>query len=384
MGRFGLRCPVFLTDWTPVRPRFESAQPCGFSWLARAHAAAAHALDPAVGETEHQIRMHRMLERFGCSDGQIAKRGHELEDFLLGDWDRMTVFRLNESPGGADLATRMQFFSERCDDVLVRLYPGDHPFHRIPDLMIHVTCTGYVSPNPTQRLISLRGWQRQTQSTQAYHMGCYAAVPAIRTAAAHVLSGMAKRVDIVHNEMCTLHFDPTAHGPEQLVVQSLFADGHIGYSVTAEGGSLRVLSLGEEVIPDSSGQMTWTLGAEGFRMTLGRMVPATIAGSVRDFVAQLFEDAGLSLEKDLPRCRAALHPGGPRIIDGLAEVLSLDELACADSREVLRTMGNMSSATLPHILHRIAQDPAVGSGTPVLGLAFGPGLTMAGSLAVKV
>jgi predicted naringenin-chalcone synthase len=36
----------------------------------------------------------------------------------------------------------------------------------------------------------------------------------------------------------------------------------------------------------------------------------------------------------------------------------------------------MSSATLPHVWMRLLDDPAVAPGTPILSLAFGPGLTI--------
>jgi len=48
---------------------------------------------------------------------------------------------------------------------------------------------------------------------------------------------------------------------------------------------------------------------------------------------------------------------------------------------VLREGGNMSSATVPHIWDRILQDPQVKPDTPVLSIAFGPGLTAAAMVA---
>jgi len=65
---------------------------------------------------------------------------------------------------------------------------------------------------------------RSTEVIHAYHMSCYASLPTIRLAAGLVATGKS-RVDIVHTEMCTLHMDPSQHLPEQLVVQTLFADG---------------------------------------------------------------------------------------------------------------------------------------------------------------
>jgi predicted naringenin-chalcone synthase len=39
--------------------------------------------------------------------------------------------------------------------------------------------------------------------------------------------GAEARVDIVHTELCSLHLQPLRHEAEQLVIQSLFADGCI-------------------------------------------------------------------------------------------------------------------------------------------------------------
>ncbi len=78
-----------------------------------------------------------------------------------------------------------------------------------------------------------------------------------------------------------------------------------------------------------------------------------------------------------------MHPGGPRIIDRVREVLELTDAQVQTSRDVLFDCGNMSSATLPHIWQRLLEDRAVARGTPIVSLAFGPGLTMCGALLEK-
>jgi predicted naringenin-chalcone synthase len=80
---------------------------------------------------------------------------------------------------------------------------------------------------------------------------------------------------------------------------------------------------------------------------------------------------------------AAIHPGGSRILDGIAACLELTEAQMAHSRRVLHERGNMSSATLPHIWARMAADPAVRPGELILSLAFGPGLTVTGNILRK-
>lgn len=78
----------------------------------------------------------------------------------------------------------------------------------------------------------------------------------------------------------------------------------------------------------------------------------------------------------------AVHPGGPRVIDAVKEALGLSEEQVGFSRDVLRRHGNMSSATLPHVWAGMLEELPVG--TPVVSLAFGPGLTLAGSYMRRV
>jgi len=189
-------------------------------------------------------------------------------------------------------------------------------------------------------------------------------------------------VDIVHTELCSLHFDPSDHSIEQLVVQSLFADGYVRYSAVSEprGPGLEVVALDERVIPDSAGAMSWVVSDWGMHMTLARDVPEMIAASVRRVVDDLYRRAGLHWADKLKRTVFAVHPGGPKIIDRVREVLELDEAQVRTSRAVLADHGNMSSATLPHIWARLAGDREVAAGTLVASLAFGPGLTICAGL----
>ena len=69
----------------------------------------------------------------------------------------------------------------------------------------------------------------------------------------------------------------------------------------------------------------------------------------------------------------------PKIIDTVAQALELQSDQTTACRKVLFERGNMSSATLPHIWEEIFKNPPA-SGTPVVSLAFGPGLTVFGGL----
>jgi predicted naringenin-chalcone synthase len=264
-----------------------------------------------------------------------------------------------------------------------------------PDDIIHVSCSGYVSPSPAQQFLSKRNWL-QTGTTHSYHMGCYGAFPAIRTASGimalsnTVLPKKKKRIDIMHTEFLTLHADLSDLSPENLIIRSLFADGFIKYSAfslrdfaTTKRG-LRVLAMQENIVESSTDEMTLTPGAYKFDMTLSRAVPAKLCLSVNDFISDLCAQIQINFEDDKEKLFYAIHPGGTLILDKITEALGLSPDKLQLSRDVLHQHGNMASATVPHIWQRIIESDTIPVGAKVISLGFGPGLTIFGTVFEKI
>lgn len=332
---------MFLKNFHSIRPPHETDQESAIRWFIDAHV-------KASGEELRQSIEER-LWHVGCKPGRIAKRGHVSSDYLHRDWDRMELF-------GKDLGARMNIFREHAIKVFDEFYETAPS----PEHLIHVTCTGYISPSAGQELVSKRGWK--TAVTHAYHMGCYGAIPALR---------MCKGpTDIIHTEICSIHANPHRHETDQLVCQSLFGDGFIKYSVDPNEGEYKLLQIREEIIPDSRTAMTWNVGATAHEMTLAKEVPVLIARALPSFIEQFPKDAYF-----------AIHPGGPKILDQLQKILGLSDKQLETSYDVLRKWGNMSSATLPHIWMEML--PKIPRGAKVISLAFGPGLTIASCLLEK-
>jgi predicted naringenin-chalcone synthase len=371
-----------LARFASTRPLYSVRQTDSFAWLARAHAQAEAGV-AGLGDRERDAfasKIARLLDRVACPPHKLATRGSMIGDVLRPDWSHNEVYDLLRHPHGAPTSVRTQLYGDFVDRYFADAYPADE---QPPDDLVHVTCTGYTSPSGAQKLVAARGWGARTRVTHAYHMGCYAALPALRIAAGFIASA-ARRVDIVHTELCTLHLDPTDHRLEQLVVHSLFGDGLIRYSMLAEDGGpgLAPISACEVILADSAHAMAWLPGDHGMQMTLARDVPDRIAAAVRDLVMALYQRAG----RDLAAMRDtvfAVHPGGPKILDQVGRALELSDEQLATSRAVLRDHGNMSSATLPHIWMRMLDDPGIARGTLIASLAFGPGLTACGALLEK-
>ena len=361
---------IALGDFEKIRPPYEILQEECLDWLARAHTLAeAATVGKELGDTEmvhFGAAMKELIARVGCKPERIQKRG--------------SMRPLEEVPiQGID--ERMELFDRYATEVFLQFYPEAS---EAPDDLIHVSCTGYVAPSGAQKVVSCRGWGEKTTVTHAYHMGCYASIPAIRIAQGFYFSGKS-RIDLVHTEISSLHANPFLHRPDQLVSQTLFADGFIKYTVRKSFFSPHfcVRALHEELIPGSLEAMMWRVASQGFLMSLAKEIPVLIQSALRGYLMRLFEKAGLSFQELLPSLYFAVHPGGPKILQYVQKLLGLEEWQLEESVDVMQNYGNMSSATLPHIWQQILKNEKIKNGAIVVSLAFGPGLTICGGVLEK-
>jgi predicted naringenin-chalcone synthase len=312
------------------------------------------------------------LLALGMGEDKIQKRGFQIPDPLQEEG----ALQLQS----ASLRERMCFYEEEVSGVFEAFYPAEIS---LPQQMIHVTCTGYVAPSPAQKLLSLRN-ETQSFVTHAYHMGCYASIPAVRIASGSLATGISS-VDIVHTELCSLHFHPFTQETEQLVIQTLFADGFIKYSVQHENSEtkgLKIITLHEETIPGSLKFMQWRCEDTCHVMTLSKKVPLYIMQALEGFFTRLVEKAGLDIETIRSSAYFAIHPGGTKIFHYVQEELGLAGWQVAHSLAIFQQYGNMSSATLPHIWEKMLNE--LPKDAYIVSFAYGPGLTMVGALLKKL
>jgi len=397
---------VVLADFEAVRPQRPVRQEHLLSYLAWLMASARCA---ATGANSPEAAAHILgevqdkLRRYAISPKYISRRQFnafpESEEALgqAGSPPRLPAgFEdILTQPHGPTLDSRMKEFERLALQVFRKWYAQRE---KAPDDLIHVTCSGYVAPSPAQCLVSEKGWY-STAVTHSYHMGCYGAFPAIRTAVGLLGSPILAlpepktRVDIVHTEYLSAHVATLKDEPGDIVDMTLFGDGFIGYSAYPEDVFLSsrerrsgfyVEACHEQLIPNSTREMTWKLGPHQFDIYLSKNVPLLLRENVLEFARRLCARAGVDFERARHEMVFAIHPGGPKILDHTRDVLGVSEEKVAHSRRVLYELGNMCSATVPHILMDLAQDESVKPGTAVLSMGFGPGLTASGLLLRKV
>lgn len=369
---------MYLQNFYSIQPPYQKNQHECLEWLSEAHKLAQH------NQGFSQADYLKMLKRVGCGENQIEKRYFFIPDVERSNWGQKPIYPVKESAHGVSMHRRHEYYHRVVTELFDRIY-RDRTF---PDDMIHISCTGYVSPSAAQ-MVAVKA-PKSVTVTHSYHMGCYGAFPALRMASGFLASesilGKKKTVDLVHTELCSLHLNPVDPTLEQMVIQSLFADGCIAYSMSttrAESG-FKVHSLYEEIIPNTTAAMEWMVSDWGMKMSLSKDVPMMIGDKIRDFTTRWLATRSIDLSDVVKKGIFAVHPGGPKIIDQVVKRLELEESQVAHSRELLRERGNMSSATLPHLWEKILKDDKIPSGTPIISYAFGPGLTVCGSLMEKL
>lgn len=253
------------------------------------------------------------------------------------------------------------------------------------------SCTGYVTPGLDIVLARDLGMSPGVQRLGIGHMGCYAALPGLGSVADFVTARRRPAV-LLCAELTTLHAQvPTTEGvreaSEQLLSHALFADAAASAVVVPcrpddeEVAGLQILDVAAVTDPSTAPLMTWDVTDLGFRMGLSPRVPDVLAQHVRALVDGLLAAHGA----DISEVRGwAVHPGGPRIVEVVAEQCGLTDADVAASNRVLAENGNCSSATVLMVTQRIVESGILRAGDLVVQLAFGPGLTLYATLLRQV
>jgi len=242
--------------------------------------------------------------------------------------------------------------------------------------VIVTSCTGFYAPGLDLEIVENYGLNPSVERSFIGFMGCYAAFNALKLARHIVRSTPEAKILVVNLELCTLHLQLT-EDIGQLLSYLIFADGCAASLISAETNGLKLDSFYTTVMPDSTRQITWAIGDQGFDMHLSGEVPTTIAAALPDYSDKLLN--GVKTEA---MTHWAIHPGGRSILDAVQKSFGLTNQAMQPSRTVLRDYGNMSSATIMFVLKTIMESSAPPG--PGCAMAFGPGVTLESMLFTKV
>ena len=326
---------------------------------------------------EQQTWLPLMYDRTGIRYRHLAHDRQAIDDILHGTTLSQSLFLPTgrDDDRGPTTGQRMQMFADEAGPLALNaarraLLPSRLSPAEITHL-VTVSCTGMQAPGVDYELIEGLGLAPTVQRTHVGFMGCHGALNGLRVARAFGDSDPEARVLLCAVELCGLHYH-YGWDPQRIVANALFADGAAAVVGAADHqaptGAWRVTATGSCLIPNSREAMSWTIGDHGFEMTLSKRVPELIRTHLRPWLDGWLLKHGLRREMI---GSWAIHPGGPRILDAIADTLGLDDNLLTAAREVFATNGNMSS---PTVLFIVDQLRARNAPLPCVALGFGPGL----------
>lgn len=243
------------------------------------------------------------------------------------------------------------------------------------DLLMFTSVTGIAAPSVDARLIEPLGLRPDVRRLPVFGLGCVAG--AAGTARLHdFLRGRPDGVAVLLSvELCSLTFQRADQSTANLVASGLFGDGAAalvmcGTDRWGDRPGPTVVATRSHLYPRTERVMGWDISGDGFRVVLDPGVPDV----VRQYLAADVD--GLLAEHGLTRGDVTAwvsHPGGPKVLHAVAETLELPPDALGVTWRSLAAVGNLSSASVLHVLRdTLAQDPPP-AGTPGVLLAMGPG-----------
>ncbi|MCN9241057.1 type III polyketide synthase [Streptomyces sp. RY43-2] len=240
------------------------------------------------------------------------------------------------------------------------------------DVIIYVSCTGFMMPSLTAWMINTMGFKSDTRQIPIAQLGCAAGGAAINRAHDFCTAYPDANALIVACEFCSLCYQPTDLGIGSLLSNGLFGDGIAAAVVRGKGGTgVRLELNGSYLIPKTEEWIMYDVRATGFHFLLDKRVPGTmepLAPALRELARHHGWDAS-----DLDFY--IVHAGGPRILDDLSTFLEVPSEAFRFSRATLTEYGNIASAVVLDALRRLFEAGGAEHTSRGLLAGFGPGIT---------
>jgi alkylresorcinol/alkylpyrone synthase len=244
------------------------------------------------------------------------------------------------------------------------------------DFLLFVSTTGVACPSVDALVVHRVGLRRDVRRLPIVGLGCAGGAAGIARCA-DLMRGHADGVGlVVCVELCSLTFQSDDLTAANLVATGLFGDAAacavvVGHN-HAIAGAPRIVASRSMLLESTEEILGFDIGERGFRVVLSPELPDV---AVRRLPVDL---DGLLYEHGLGRKDIAawiVHPGGPKVLRAIATALELPDSALERSWRCLRSVGNVSSASVLCMLRDlIAAPPSAGSYGMVIGM--GPGFSV--------
>lgn len=248
------------------------------------------------------------------------------------------------------------------------------------DMVVFVSSTGVATPTIDARILNEREFRDDVKRVPLWGLGCAGGGAGMARAMEYVKAYPSHNVLVICVELCGLTFQKDDHRKSNFIGTALFGDGIATALVAGEESNLlnlrkktspKMVNAHSKLKKDALDVMGWKVNDSGFQVVFARSIPSIVSTFWKDHVESFLSSNELSTE-DIPFYVA--HPGGKKVLEAYEAVTDSNSDKFKYSYEVLRKHGNMSSATVLHVLkHWMLEDHK--KGVTSIMAALGPGFS---------
>ncbi len=245
------------------------------------------------------------------------------------------------------------------------------------DLIIFTTVTGLAAPSLDARIAARIGLRPDVKRIPMFGLGCVAGASGIARLHDYLKSRPNEVAVLVSVELCSLTVQQNDRSVANMVASGLFGDGAAAVVALGAERARAAGSTGPQVVhsrshlyPGTERTMGWDIGSTGLRIVLDAEVPALVEQYLLDDVLALLTAHRIPLA-DVAGW--VCHPGGPKVIEAICKTLDLGPNALEITWRSLTEVGNLSSASVLHVLADTMDKRSFEPGSPGVLMAMGPG-----------
>lgn len=243
---------------------------------------------------------------------------------------------------------------------------------------IYISSTGISTPSPDAYIINELKLNKNINRYPLWGLGCAGGVSGIAKANTLVRSNPDAVVLVVTSELCSLTFLNDDFSKSNFIATSLFSDGVAAVIVTGDNfksknknnSQIKFTNSKSRIYDETLDVMGWDVTDEGLKVVFSKDIPAIVENNLKPDIIEFLSENELNIN-DIKNF--ITHPGGIKVIDAYVKSLNIDESGLANTKSILKSYGNMSSATVLYVLDRFIKTGFhTGSG---LMTSLGPGFS---------
>ncbi len=249
------------------------------------------------------------------------------------------------------------------------------------DLVVFTSVTGVAAPSIDARLVNRLGLRPDVKRVPMFGLGCVAGAAGTSRLHDYLVGHPDQVAVLVSVELCSLTLQRKDLSIANLIASGLFGDGAAALVAVGRDRAARmglpdgrggpwVRHTKSRFYPDTERVMGWDIGQSGFRIVLSPEVPAMVHRHIADDLRGFLAEIGVRREQ---LQSWVCHPGGPKVLVAFEEALGLERADLQVTWDSLNDVGNLSSASVLHVLRDTIADRRPAAGTHGMMLAMGPG-----------